>query len=147
MAKKLFTPRKKRRSPRIEIIPMVDVMFLLLVFYILSSLALHSERGIAVNLPSAASGDPPAPTQELVVTITPTGDYFLNKDKVADKLSDALVGWEKSLPGGEEAAQKVNVTLNADLTAQHKYVVAAMDELRKLGISNFTISTSPSKAH
>lgn len=144
---KLFPARKKRRTPRIEIIPMVDVMFLLLVFYILSSLALHNQKGINVNLPPAASGDPAAVTDDFVISVTPDGQFFLNKDKVEEaRFSAALQAWATGLPGGIEAAKKVNVIINADSTAQHRYVVEAMDELRKLGVLNFTISTEPVRA-
>jgi len=135
---KLFPARKKKRSPRIEIIPMVDVMFLLLVFYILSSLALHHPMGIPVNLPAAASSEPGAPQQPIVLTVKPDGRYFLNKDEV--RLSD-LGGAIEALPGGLAAAQKTNIVLNADLTSQHRYVVSALDELRKLGLNDFLIAT------
>ena len=138
--------RKKKRTPRIEIIPMVDVMFLLLVFYILSSLALHHQRGIAVSLPMADSGDPGGAEDDFVLTIKPTGEYFLDKKPVpADKLGAALSDWAHAYPGGLDGAKKASVVLNADLKTEHRYVVEAMDELRKLGINNFVISTEPSK--
>lgn len=135
---KLFPSRKKKRSPRIEIIPMVDVMFLLLVFYILSSLALKHPMGIPVNLPAADSSEQGAPQQPLVLTVKPDGRYFLNKDEV--RLGD-LGGAIEAMPGGIEAARKTNIVLNADLTSQHRYVVAALDELRKLGLNDFLIAT------
>jgi biopolymer transport protein ExbD len=140
----MFAQNKKRRAPRIEIIPMVDVMFLLLVFYILSSLALHKERGIAVNLPTAQSGEGATPSQNLVVSITPAGDYFLNKDKVSQSgLADALKAWSSNVPGG---ADKASVVLNADMATPHRFVVEAMDALRSLGVVNFTISTAAAGA-
>jgi biopolymer transport protein ExbD len=139
--------RKHKRTPRIEIIPMVDVMFLLLVFYILSSLALHHQRGIAVSLPMADSSDPGGANEDFVLSISATGDFFLDKTKVPSaKLGDALNQWAHSLPGGVESAKKTSVVLNADLKTEHRYVVQAMDELRKLGINNFVISTEPSRA-
>ena len=67
--RKMFPALGKRRSPKVEIIPMVDVMFLLLVFYILSSLALHKQRGIAVDLPQAQSGVAAAEKDEMVLSI------------------------------------------------------------------------------
>jgi biopolymer transport protein ExbD len=134
----LFPTRKKKRSPRIEIIPMVDVMFLLLVFYILSSLALHHHLGIPVNLPAATSSEPVAPRQDIVLTVKPDGRYFLNKEEVQlAELGRAV----EALPGGLESARRTNIVLNADLTSQHRYVVAALDELRKLGLNDFVIAT------
>ncbi|MBX3170686.1 MAG: biopolymer transporter ExbD [Candidatus Eremiobacteraeota bacterium] len=135
---KLFPARKKKRTPRIEIIPMVDVMFLLLVFYILSSLALKHPMGIPVNLPAADSSESGAAHQPIVLTVTRDGRYYLNKDVI--KLPD-LAGGIEALPGGLAAARKTNIVLNADLTSQHRYVVAALDELRKLGLNDFLIAT------
>lgn len=135
---KLFPTRQKKRRPRIEIIPMVDVMFLLLVFYILSSLALHHHLGIQVALPSADSSQPAATNQEIILTIKAGGEYYLNQKPVQlPDLSSAL----SAMPGGLEGARRTPVMLNADLAVQHRFVVAAMDELRKLGINEFVIST------
>lgn len=117
---------------------MVDVMFLLLVFYILSSLALKHPMGIPVNLPAADSSEQGAQQQPIVLTVKPDGRFYLNKDEV--KLSD-LGGAIELLPGGLQAARKTNIVLNADLTSQHRYVVAALDELRKLGLNDFLIAT------
>lgn len=135
---KLFPARKKKRTPRIEIIPMVDVMFLLLVFYILSSLALKHPMGIPVNLPAADSSEAAGSQQPIVLTVRPDGRYFLNKDEVS---LAGLGGAVEALPGGLAAARKTNIVLNADLTSQHRYVVAALDELRKLGLNDFLIAT------
>ena len=135
---KLFPARKKKRTPRIEIIPMVDVMFLLLVFYILSSLALKHPMGIPVNFPAADSSTAAVSQQPIVLTVRPDGRYFLNKDEVS---LAGLGGAVEALPGGLAAARKTNIVLNADLTSQHRYVVAALDELRKLGLNDFLIAT------
>ena len=135
---RLFPTRQKKRMPRIEIIPMVDVMFLLLVFYILSSLAMHHHRGIPVNLPAATSSAAAAANLEIILTVRPTGEYFINQRAVKlSELEEALA----ALPGGLVAARRTNVVLNADLSAQHRYVVEALDELRKLGINDFVIAT------
>ena len=141
-------PVGKRRTPKVEIIPMVDVMFLLLVFYILSSLALHKQRGIAVDLPYAQSGVAAAEKEEMVLSIKANGDFFLNKDAVtAEALRGALHRWLLTQPGGLESAEKTDIVLNVDAQAQHKHVVRAMDELRKEGLTHFVISTQSGPAH
>ena len=142
---KLFPQRQRKRKPRIEIIPMVDVMFLLLVFYILSSLALTTQRGIPVQLPQAGSGQSAGgPSQEVVVTITPTGDFYLNKERVEPThLGESLVALGATRPGGMEDIRRGNLVLNADLAVQHRLVVQAMDQLRAVGVENFAIATEP----
>lgn len=138
--KSLLNQEKKRRSPRIEIIPMVDVMFLLLVFYILSSLALHKPKGIAVDLPHAKSGDSPTVSQDLTVTITADGSYYLDKEKVPEGRLDQSL--KLKCGGSVEKPASIHVVLNADQATPHHFVVAAMDSLRNLGVTNFSISTA-----
>ena len=69
MKRSLFAKKRQKRKPKIEIIPMVDVMFLLLVFYILGSIGLTIERGIPVSLPDAISGEASV-VEETKITIT-----------------------------------------------------------------------------
>lgn len=141
MGRSLFGKAKTRRKPRIEIIPMVDVMFLLLVFYILSTIAMTTERGIPVALPAADSGESTR-VDETTVTINARGEVFLNRQPV--ELSDlgaALQAHAETLPGGLEHLRESYVVLNIDLSVPHRSVVSVMDQLRQLGISNFSIAT------
>lgn len=133
--------RKERRAPKIEIIPMVDVMFLLLVFYILSTIALTTQHGIPVALPGAATTEL-VPTEEVIVTIDKEGKFFLNKEPVEpDNLGEAVEALAKERPHGLEHLKEGNIVLNADMNVQHKQVVKAMAELRSIGVSNFAIAT------
>lgn len=137
---KLFE-RRRRRKPKIEIIPMVDVMVLLLVFYILSSVALSHQHGIPVHLPRASTGEG-SQVEEVVVTIDRQGRFFLNKEPTsADELAEAVKKLALSYPGGLAGLTDGNVVINADLGVEHGAVVAAMDELRSIGINNFAIAT------
>lgn len=137
---KLFPGRSRKKSPKIEIIPMVDVMFLLLVFYVLSSLALHHHHGVPVSLPAASTSEASNAEQELVISIKSGGEFFLNRQPVrAQDLGQAIA----ALPGGLERARKIPVVINADLSAQHRYVMQAMDELRKVDLNDFVLSTEP----
>ena len=140
MRRRLFS-KKPKRKPRIEIIPMVDVMFLLLVFYILGSIGLTIERGIPVSLPEAASAEATV-VEETKVTITKTGEVFLNHDKVdIDELGDAVKAHAEKMPGGVKHLQDGYVVLNIDMDVTQRKVVKAMDQLRSIGISNFSIAT------
>lgn len=144
MGKSLFGGAKAKRKPRIEIIPMVDVMFLLLVFYILSTIALTTERGIPVSLPSAATGEA-TQVEETTVSINARGEVYLNRDRIelAD-LGEALKAKAEAMPGGLEHLREGYVVLNVDMSVPHRSVVSAMDQLRDLGISNFSIATDES---
>lgn len=145
MGRQLFSSKKAKRKPKIEIIPMVDVMFLLLVFYILGSIGLTVERGIPVSLPDAASGEA-AVVEETKITITKTGLVFLNHDRVElDELGQAIEKKAQEMPGGLKHLQEGYVVLNVDMDVTHRQVVKAMDQLREVGISNFSIATEDSE--
>lgn len=137
-----FARPRKKRSPRIEIIPMVDVMFLLLVFYVLSSLAMSQNNGITVALPAAASGEANAAPQTVVITVDSQGQVFLNQDKIdPNDLGARLQQLAEQRPGGLPGLQRDGVILNADQASQMKQSVAVMDQLRQVGVYNFSIST------
>lgn len=139
----LFGERRRRASPRIEIIPMVDVMFLLLVFYILSSLALTQQQGIPVQLPEATTGESIG-RDEVVVSIDREGRFSLNKKAVAaEVLAEEVQALAVDYPGGLEALRQGEVVLQADLEVPHRLVVQAIDELRTIGINRFAIAIDP----
>lgn len=139
---KRFARPRKKRSPRIEIIPMVDVMFLLLVFYVLSSLAMSQNKGIQVALPAASTGQASAVPQIVVVTVDSQGQVFLLQEKVeVAELSTKIQELAAGRPGGMEALQKDGIVLNADQASQMKQTVAVMDQMRQIGVYNFSIST------
>jgi biopolymer transport protein ExbD len=141
VGRSLFVSRKKKRTPRIEIIPMVDVMFLLLVFYILSTIAMTTERGIPVSLPAAASGQTVA-AEEIVVSINAQGEVYLNQKRVElPELGAAMRALAEELPGGLAHLRQGYVVLNVDMAVPHRSVVSAMDQLNLLGITNFSIAT------
>lgn len=141
MGRSLFSKKRAKRRPKIEIIPMVDVMFLLLVFYILSTIAMTIERGMPVSLPTAASGESTS-VEEITVTVNREGAVFVNHDPVELKaLGQALEEKAKSMSGGIAHLREGYVVLNIDMDVPHRKVVGVMDQLRGVGVSNFAIAT------
>jgi biopolymer transport protein ExbD len=145
MKRSLFAKKRQKRKPKIEIIPMVDVMFLLLVFYILGSIGLTIERGIPVSLPDAISGEASV-VEETKITITKNGEVYLNHDLVTmDTLGAAVQEQAANQPGGLKHLQDGYVVLNIDMDVTHRQVIDAMDQLRNIGISNFSMATEDGK--
>lgn len=141
MGRDLFSKKRAKRKPKIEIIPMVDVMFLLLVFYILSTIAMTVERGIPVSLPAASSGESTS-VEEVTITINSKGQVYLNHDKVKlEDLGSAIQEKAKTMSGGMKHLQEGYVVLNIDLDVAHRQVVGTMNQLREVGIANFSIAT------
>ena len=73
--------RRSLKKARIEIIPMIDTIFFLLVFFMISTLSMAQYRGMPVNLPKAASGQQ-SPAESAAITIDKQARLFLNKQAV-----------------------------------------------------------------
>src|ERR1700759_5634624 len=84
------SPRSSRRA-RIEIIPLIDIIFFLLATFVMVSLSMVKNRGIPVNLPTADTGAPQDRNEFTALTINAAGELFFNKQPVNDEqLDDAL---------------------------------------------------------
>src|SRR5574337_825397 len=75
-----------RRKARIEIIPLIDVIFFLLATFVMVSLSMVKNQGISVNLPSASTGTPQEREASVTITVTKSGDIYLKKKKLAPDL-------------------------------------------------------------
>jgi len=73
--------RGSLKKARIEIIPMIDTIFFLLVFFMIATLSMSEYGGLPVNLPNAASGQQP-PKEGVTVTLTKDGRVLLNKQEI-----------------------------------------------------------------
>jgi biopolymer transport protein ExbD len=111
--------------PQINIVPMIDVIFAILTFFIVASISLTRSEGLPVNLPSASTANS-QPSTKITVTIKPDGEIALNRKPI--KL-EALEGAVRSLV--EPNAEPL-VIVNADEKVDHGQVVSVMDRLRRI---------------
>ena len=112
-------------SFEINILPMIDVIFSILAFFIISTLFLSRSQGLPVDLPSAQTAEPEQSVQ-LNITIEPDGEIFLDRQPIElSELKDALT--EKIAPDSESM-----VIINADEKVEHGTVVKVMDRLRQV---------------
>ena len=119
---------------------MIDTMFFLLVFFMLSSLALTRLMGLPVNLPTASAA-PKTNTLDLTITIDKDENVFVNKDRVDMKDLAASLVQHANVAGGD--LSQTPVIINADMDAHHGTVVEAMDQARTVGVTKFAIATRP----
>ncbi|PQV64671.1 outer membrane transport energization protein ExbD [Abditibacterium utsteinense] len=135
-----FKKRRELKRTRIEIIPMIDTMFFLLVFFMLSSLSLSKINGLPVNLPRAKTA-PRQASAPLTISVDKTRKIFVNKTAVTfETLEQVLL--EKA--GGAKAnLESQTVIINADASVPHGDVVRCIDQAREVGISKFAIATAP----
>ncbi len=130
--------RRAPRKARIEIIPLIDTVFFLLVFFMMASLSMAVYRGMPVNLPKAASGGQ-AIQENAAITVTEDGQLYLNKEPVA---LETLPGHLKGLLA---ANPDLVVVINADEGVPHGRVVTVLDEVRGAGVSRLAIAVKPGK--
>lgn len=131
--------RLKRWEPkkaRIEIVPMIDTIFFLLVFFMMASLAMTTMKGIPVNLPASASATDRAPVRT-VITVTSSGVYYVDKLRVKfDDIQPLLAERLKDNP-------RMVVVINCDKAQNWGRGIQVIDEAKKAGAENLTIATEP----
>ena len=130
-------PRTSRKKPRIEIIPMIDTMFFLLVFFMVATLSMAVQRGVPVNLPHAASARDEI-KQVVTLTLTKEGTLFFDKEELASPAEAAL-----RLASQTGADAQVSVVINADRAVEHGRVVDLMDAVRQAGVTRIAIAVRP----
>ncbi len=130
------SPRVKRRA-RIEIIPLIDIIFFLLATFIMVSLSMVKNQGINVHLPAAATSTSQDQNDSVSITITDSGTYYWNKELLPspDELTSRLQQWKASHPDPK-------IFINGDGKASFENIVKVLDDIRKLGITKIAIETS-----
>ena len=128
--------RRSIKKARIEIIPMIDTIFFLLVFFMISTLSMTQFKGMPVNLPKAASGQQ-APAESAAITINKEHQIFLDKQPVEKtSLADRLGGLIAKNP-------ELLVVVNADDGVEHGHVVEVMDIARSANVAKMAIAVKP----
>lgn len=118
---------------QINIVPMIDVVFAILTFFIISSLFLTRSEGLPVNLPKAATAQSSQPAK-VTITVNAQGKISLNRQPIA------LNQLEKSIREKMEPNQDLMVILNADEAVNHGHVVKVMDQVRQIKGIKFAIA-------
>jgi biopolymer transport protein ExbD len=117
-------PRKKAR---IEIIPLIDIMFFLLASFMMVSLSQVHMKGIKVNLPSGSSGQTQTKREYISVSVDKDGHYFFDKDEVAD---EELLNRLRKV---HDSAPEAKVFVRGDRDSVHLNVTHALDIIRSAG--------------
>jgi biopolymer transport protein ExbD len=121
--------------PRLEIIPFIDIMFFLLATFMMVSLNMIRNEGLPVRLPQTASSTAENRGSSVTVTITESGEMYLDK-----QLTD-LEGLKQKLRALHSENPELKVFINGDNRAFFGQAVEALDEIRSLGISKVSIQT------
>ena len=128
------SPRAQKRA-RIEIIPLIDVIFFLLATFMIVSLSMVKNKGIPVNLPGASTSAPQTRTDDTTITVSKDGTLFFNKESLRlEQLPARLQQLKQTQPDPK-------VFINGDEQAFFGAAVGVFDELRKAGITKIAIET------
>ncbi len=120
---------------QINIVPMIDVIFAILTFFIMSTLFLTRQEGLPVNLPKAATSQQSQIPTRITVTVEQSGQISLNKKPITvDVLSEQV----RTLVGKNPESV---VVINADKKVEHGNIVAVMDKVRQVKGARLAIAT------
>ena len=142
------------KATKIEIIPMIDTMFFLLVFFLLSSLNIINLESLGINLPkedSAKTKKIDKVENQLTVAIKANGFVYVNNkltdaELVGEELIRQATAQEQKKPGqaglqlSEKAKQKMSVIISAETGVKHGLVVTCIDSARNQNIERFAIA-------
>ncbi|MEH2287230.1 ExbD/TolR family protein [Nostoc sp.] len=121
--------------PFINVVPLIDVMFALLTFFIMSTLFLTRSEGLPVNLPKAATAKEQQIPTKVTITVDEKGQVSLNRDPIA--VND-LAARVRTLVGSN---QETLVVINADQKVLHGEIVGIMDQVRQVKGARLAIAT------
>src|SRR5271166_4714649 len=125
-----------KKKARIEIIPLIDVIFFLLATFVLFTLSLNRSQGLRVLLPESETGEPRDPAGSATITVTQEGTMAWDKDPVT--LEEFLVRLKEF---HNEHPDDARILINADTESSYSSVIYVLDEARKTGIQKVLIET------
>ncbi|WP_196599745.1 ExbD/TolR family protein [Pectinatus frisingensis] len=126
--------RRSFSKPEVMIIPMIDIMFFLLVFFMLSTLYMVNIKTVPVNMPKTENAEMQARVNYLV-TIKKDGSLYLEDKRIAEK--DLLVQAQKAKQQNPNFA----VVIRADKDMNYDQLMGLLDRLKGAGITRFGLAS------
>jgi len=124
-----------RRKSRIEIIPMIDVMMFLLVFFVLVSINVIPALGLKTALPKSSQAQENKSRKNAIVTLAKTGELQLDGKEVN------IVNLPARLKALQKPEEKLFVIINGDQSTELQLLIDVMDALKSAGFEAVSIAT------
>ena len=126
-----------RKKARIEIIPLIDVIFFLLATFVLFTLSLNRIKSVPVDLPVATppSGKPPEKDDSVTIQVSADESLFWNKEPI--EMSEL----ESRITAYKTQTEDPRILIAGDEKARFGNTVRVLDEVRKAGILKFSVET------
>ena len=128
-----FSKHRTGKKPVFMIIPMIDIIFFLLVFFMMNSLQTVAQKALAVQLPQAQSASAPA---QLPILMTLDEEGHITIDNKPVSIQESATIMKQHMQENANAA----VVLQADKRTAHGQVVAVMDMLKTSGVTRLSIA-------
>jgi len=128
-------PMVVMKRPRVEMVPLIDMFFIILVFFIFGVFPMTMQQGIMVELPAAATS---RATREDAITVSVDADdaVFVNHQPVT------VTALASRLDAVRPETEKPLVIINADRAAHHGVVVSVLDAIRQAGFARVSFQTA-----
>ncbi|MGN6227422.1 ExbD/TolR family protein [Dyella sp. KULCS107] len=133
---------RRRDDFEINVIPLIDVLLTLLMFFVLTTTFVQHSR-MQVTLPKASAEERDVQQPVLTVMIDRDGRFYVGSDEVMGEGIEPLKRMLEQNAGDRRDGQ---VVIRADAMTPHQYVVTAMDALGQLGFTKLSIATTPTEA-
>ena len=134
-------PGHKEENVEVNLTPLIDVVFLLLIFFMVTT-TFDRHAKLKVSLPESSVKSTQQQNEPLVLSIDAKGNYFINDRQVVNKSLDTLKQAIQKTIGDKK---DVAMVLRADANTPHQAVVRAMDAASQLGLTKLSIATMESK--
>ena len=132
--------RSRRDEPEINLIPLIDILFFLLLFFMLSSTFERSTE-LKIDLPKSTEQTQQQTPQSIEVVIDATGNYYVNGTQTVNNQIDTL---KRALLLAIGTRDHPPLVISADGRTPHQAVVTAMDAARQVGLVHLAIATKTS---
>jgi biopolymer transport protein ExbD len=135
---------RRREEPDVNLTPLIDVVFLLLIFFMVST-SFNRETEISIDLPQASGEILESERKVVEISIDAKGRFFVNREEMVNARIETLKQALSKAAGEEKEPQ---IILSADRLTPHQAVITAMDAARQLGFYRLTFATSdPTAEH
>ena len=130
---------REKNQPLVMIIPMIDIMLFLLVFFMLSTIYMVQTNSLQVALPQSSSSQKEMRPNVVSITVTATGEIIFSDEKVTTEILAQKIYYEL------EADKDAIFVLRGDKSARYENIVAVLDLLKKSGAKKVSIATELKK--
>ncbi len=126
-----FRPQKSGEL-ELNLTPMIDVVFLLLIFFMVTT-TFDEQTELSIELPEVESSQAKEEAVEVLLSISPDGSYYVNQQKLSgDNLSDL----SQAILDTAKQKRSLKLLINADAKTPHQAVMTALEAASRAGISN-----------